>query len=436
MASINHMADGTRRITFKDAAGKYRTIYCGRMSKADAAFLKLRVEALVSVQGLGNPPTGELAAWLATVGDDVYGKLVNVGLVEPREAVAMPTVDAFINAYLADRVDVKASTLTAMHQSRIWLVRYLGEARKLDDVTTADADGYKAHMIREKKSKAHINKRIRYARHFFAIALRRKLVQDNPFGHLRGAVVGNPARREFVPANVIEQVIEHVPCVQWKLLIALARFGGLRIPSEALALKWGDVDFNGKRFIVRSSKTEHHEDGGIRIVPMFPELVDRFQAVYDAAAEGDEHVITRYRDAGTNLRQQFGRWIAAAGVKPWPKLWQNLRASRATELADMYPSHVCAGWLGHTEKIADSFYRMTTDAHFDRAVTVTATEAMRQTMRVIAEQGVTEANGDGVSVTANAAEHPGNTAFTDDSGKGVALEQVGGTGLEPVTSTL
>ena len=51
----------------------------------------------------------------------------------------------------------------------------------------------------------------------------------------------------------------------------------------------------------------------------------------------------------------------------WPKLWQNLRATRATELADQFPSHVCAAWLGHTERIADSFYRQVTDEHILRA---------------------------------------------------------------------
>ena len=50
------------------------------------------------------------------------------------------------------------------------------------------------------------------------------------------------------------------------------------------------------------------------------------------------------------------------------KPWQNMRVSRATELADVYPSHVCAAWLGHSEKIADAFYRQVTDEHFAKAV--------------------------------------------------------------------
>jgi hypothetical protein len=46
--------------------------------------------------------------------------------------------------------------------------------------------------------------------------------------------------------------------------------------------------------------------------------------------------------------------IKRAGLSPWPpKLLQNLRASRAMELAREYPGHVAAKWLGHSNKIAD-----------------------------------------------------------------------------------
>ena len=92
------------------------------------------------------------------------------------------------------------------------------------------------------------------------------------------------------------------------------------------------------------------------------------QLVYDQAPEGTQYVINRYRNPAANLRTQLVRYITAAGLTPWPKPWQNMRASRATELADEFPSHVCAAWLGHTEAVADEFYRQVTDEHFKKAV--------------------------------------------------------------------
>ena len=217
---------------------------------------------------------------------------------------------------------------------------------------------------------------------------------------------------------------------QWKLLIALARWGGLRIPSEALALTWRDVDFDGKRFIVRASKTEHHEDGGVRVVPMFPELVDLFQTVFDNEAhKGTVHVITRYRTAAVNLRTQFQRYIEKAGVKPWPKLWQNLRASRATELADKFPSHVCAAWLGHTERIADAFYRQVTDEHFTRAISAAQNPAQQPH---VLDSNASQVEWDETENLANCGEIQAVACGCDEPNKIL----LGDEGLEPPTSAV
>lgn len=65
---------------------------------------------------------------------------------------------AFVDSYLAQRLDLKPQTLTAMRQSRIWLLRHMGEDRRIDRVTPADADDYKAHMVETGLAKATIAK--------------------------------------------------------------------------------------------------------------------------------------------------------------------------------------------------------------------------------------------------------------------------------------
>lgn len=367
MASIGNDPNGRKRILFVAADGSRRTVRLGKCSPRDAEAVCRHVEALANATMSGQPVSRETAAWLGGVGDMLHDRLARAGLVEARESPGRVRLAEFIDGYIAQRVDLKPATRTLLQQARVWLVRFLGEGRRLEDVTSADADGYRAHMVESGLAKATVAKRCRYARHFFEVAKRRRLVADNPFGHISGAVKGDPAKRRFIPAEDVQRVIDTAPDPQWKLLLALARWGGLRIPSEALALTWADVDFARGRFLVRAAKTEHHDDGGVRVVPMFPELVPHFQAVFDAAPEGAQHVITRYRSRAANLRTQLVRYIEQAGLTPWPKPWQNLRATRATELADAFPSHVCAAWLGHTEAVADAFYRQLTDDHFARA---------------------------------------------------------------------
>ena len=78
-----------------------------------------------------------------------------------------------------------------------------------------------------------------------------------------------------------------------------------------------------------------------------------------------DYVITRYR-GNANLRTQLQKIIKRAGVTPWPKLWQNLRASRATELAGVFPGHVASAFLGHSERVAQKHYWQVTDEDFKK----------------------------------------------------------------------
>jgi len=72
----------------------------------------------------------------------------------------------------------------------------------------------------------------------------------------------------------IARIIEMAPDAEWRLIISLARFGGLRVPSEVLLLKWSDVDWERKRIRISWPKTEHHDGRENREIPIFPELVD------------------------------------------------------------------------------------------------------------------------------------------------------------------
>jgi hypothetical protein len=71
--------------------------------------------------------------------------------------------------------------------------------------------------------------------------------------------------------------------------------------------------------------------------------------------------------SGYNPHTHFVRIIRKAGLNPWPKVWQNLRSTRETELLKDFPIDVVCGWIGNTEIIARRHYLQITDADFDRA---------------------------------------------------------------------
>jgi hypothetical protein len=80
-----------------------------------------------------------------------------------------------------------------------------------------------------------------------------------------------------------------------------------------------------------------------------------------------EHVITRYRSGNCNLRTELQRIIAKAGLRTWPKIFQNLRSTRESELAETWPEHVVCAWIGNSKKVARAHYLQVTDDHFERA---------------------------------------------------------------------
>lgn len=73
------------------------------------------------------------------------------------------------------------------------------------------------------------------------------------------------------------------------------------------------------------------------------------------------------RDGNTNLRTQLMRIIHKAGLKAWPKLFQNLRSTRETELAERFSLHLVTAWLGNSQLVATKHDLQVTDDPFEEA---------------------------------------------------------------------
>ncbi len=207
--------------------------------------------------------------------------------------------------------------------------------------------------------------------------MKREIIGKNPFEDMKCGSSCNTERFYFVTDAEIQAVIAACPDVEWRLIFGLARYGGLRVPSEILPLQWADVDFDNMRFTVRSPKTEHQGKPS-RVVPIFPELYPLLLDAFEQAEEGSKYVITAYRDATQNLQTQAHRIIRRAGLEPWPKTFQNLRSTQETEPVEQFPVHVVTGWLGNSPEIAKKHYLQTMEVHFARATGSGAQEAVQK----------------------------------------------------------
>lgn len=92
-------------------------------------------------------------------------------------------------------------------------------------------------------------------------------------------------RQRFVNREEITQLLAVCDPTR-RLILSLARFGGLRCPSEVLSLRWMDIDWAAGRIVVRSPKTEHHPGKDSRIIPLFSELRAALAKAFELAPDG------------------------------------------------------------------------------------------------------------------------------------------------------
>lgn len=438
MASIISRSNGTREIRFCIGDDR-RTIRLGKCPRKTADEILIHVERLVVAKRSNSNIAPATADWLAGVEDEIHRRLAGAKLVEPRRRNGVAeslTLSELLDGWIARDTGIKSGTILNRQQARNHLLRLVGDL-PIESITPAHGDDFRRAM-RADYSEAYTGKMVSLARQMFNDAKRRRLISENPFADVKRGSQKNPERQRFITRETIDKVIESAPDNEWKLLIALSRYGGLRVPSEPLALTWQDVDWERKRIVIHSIKTEHHTDKATRIIPLFPEIETHLRNVFDAAPEGSTHVITRYRSTTQNLRTHFERIITRAGVAPWPKLWHNLRASRQTELARDYPIHVVCQWIGNSKDVAMDHYLQTTDADYERATA----KPIEPTAKPIgkAHQNAHQQASEPVCVDVQPLFDPIHKSSDFPSGaterKSLHLQDIAGAGFEPATRGL
>ena len=215
---------------------------------------------------------------------------------------------------------------------------------RLTEIEPRDVKAYAAAIAARGVKPNTVRLQLAPVKAMLADAAEEGLIRSNPSVGLRIAQVnrgGNDegekvmALTEEELAGLLREIPEH-----WRLLVTLLAQSGLRI-SEALPLRWGDVDFGRRRLQVRRSLSRGQIGApksryGRRDVPLTEGMA---RALWNARkAEGidarDEAAIFTGRDGGLLDRSQVFRIVRAAAKRadvPWAGL-HTLRHTAATIL--------------------------------------------------------------------------------------------------------
>lgn len=301
-----------------------------------------------------------------------------------------------------------------------------------------------------KMATATVNKTCGIVSQAFGHGVEIGLIPSNPFNSrsIPKSAGANPAREAYVRRDTVLEVISRCANAEDRMVIALARFGCLRMPSEARELRWADIDWDRREMRVNSPKTAHHGKAA-RTIPLFDDLFALLRKECQRGCQS-EYVLPTLRKH-PSLAMRVKRAAKTAGVPMWEKALQNLRASGVTDWAGgKHDVQVVAAWTGHSVTVMHKHYLRIKDADSaSRAALMSA--------------GSGDASGDGTPIpvvsqvvkspllnsskeTSPATEAAGDDGlmeFPDESGE---LVTVGGDhtddhlmdliGLEPTTSSM
>lgn len=335
---------------------KYVSLSVVKYKEKTAIELKEIVETLLYNRNNAiESPSKKTQHWVLSASPEIQDKLAKVGLINTIQSHTC--IEMWDNFLMEKEKEIKSSTYESYEACKERFFRFFKEKDLIEELTPEIMLEFKK-SLRMSLAEATVCGTITKLRTIFNWALALKWITKSPMaGVSRGSFV-NRKNDRTITRDEYFRLLDNCPCQEWRVILALVRYGGLRCPSEVLRLRWRDVNWAENLFHVASPKTEHHEGQEERIVPLFPEVRQQLEELFFRdETEGTEFVINRYRDAQrTNLGTQFARIVKMAGMAPIKRPFDNMRANRCSEINARFGSFFEMRWMGHSTKIARKHY--------------------------------------------------------------------------------
>ncbi len=297
--------------------------------------------------------------WLRNLPPQQYERVVRSGLLDHTGIPArLMSLSEWVDIWLAT-VSARCSerTVELYSQSAGLFTAFLGRDIGLVSVTRDLAAQWCDALHLDGLSESSVRRHIRQLKACFNEAIGRDILMSNPFDRLASASI--PAQRDrHVSEDEARAVLAELPSPAYKVLFALARFGGLRSPSETMVLEWEDLDSSLEVMRVTAQKTQ--KDYPLRAVPIVPDLRSAIQELAEHTGTMSGPLLTI---SSNNHPRTVKNAALRAGVKPWPRTFQTLRQSFSTSMAERFPEHVVAAWAGHSPEVSRRHYLTVRDEY-------------------------------------------------------------------------
>ena len=344
---VQFMLQGVRKSVFLDT----------NYTEATAKDVKNVVEKCVSAIKTDTPLDARTKSWLDSANDDLKQRFASAGLIKiKRKCTIQEMFDLFMQE---NRTRFAKNTLAHRYAVFKCFAKAFDTNRLVESLTSSEIFNF-FQEIEKRYAQATQSGMVRDLTSLANWAVKKGLIPESPFVGIKRLKETNFDRDRFITRSEYEQVLAACTSQDVRTAFCLYRIGGLR-RTEALLLEWSDVDFEAKRLRVHSPKTAKNGKS-FRVNTLFAELENELR---NQPHNSDRVLIECAADY-----YYYGilNAVRLAGLERWPRLLQNLRASRAIEINREFGWIPETEWLGHTKSVAQKHYLRATAEDFDKAV--------------------------------------------------------------------
>lgn len=277
-----------------------------------------------------------------------------------------PTVRQLAQAFISSD-DGKSESTREKHQQALGHVIEAWGRRRITSLTVADAKTLASKIKKSGLAQTTAAKRLQTIKSWGQWLVDAEYIESNPFASTNpGSGRVDATKKRFVTLEEFNSVLATIEDPEWRCVFVLARYCGLRIPSEICSLYWFDVLWDSQQIRINKAKTEP------RFCPLFRPVERELKALkttLESLETDSPLVFGRWQlNLESNLRTQINRFVKRAGCNPWPRTFHNQRASRCTELIyDKGFSHKeTSQYMGNSPNVIMDHYEVSRPDHFKK----------------------------------------------------------------------
>jgi integrase len=251
-----------------------------------------------------------------------------------RQRIPQKTLQQFTDEFLSYAKSTFAHRTWLIYKGALSHFQGITGNPLLQSITLQQLDQYKARRLNGKIAPVTVNIELRALKACMNTAVSWKLIETNPFAHMRQVGV-QEAQPPYFSKTDFQRLLNAIG-EQWlKDLVVFAAMTGMR-RGEIVNLRWQDVELSRKLITVQSNPTFKTKQGKRRVVPMSELVFNLLNAragrstceyVFHIGGKkiNDDHASKKLKgyvdEAGLDgklhfhsLRHSFATWLVQDGV--------------------------------------------------------------------------------------------------------------------------